>query len=113
MKTLILSLIVLASSVAYSQSNACNVSVGYSCSEDIFFAGKFSRNVMCFAYGEETVEIDADEQAKIFASKESCESISATESECHIVRTYSEKFCAETGGEYSYSTSECMRCKQQ
>lgn len=99
------------SSIAYSQPYSCNVSIGYSCTEDFFFAGKFSRDVMCIAYGEEIVSIDEAEQAKIFSSIDSCESISVTESDCKITRNFSEKFCAETSGEYLYLDSSCLHCK--
>lgn len=111
MKSLLVILLMLGSSMAYSQSYSCNVSVGYACTEDFFFAGKFSREVMCFAYGEDVVSIDEAEQAKIFTSQKSCESISITESDCHITRNYSEKFCAETGGEYLNLDSSCLHCK--
>ncbi len=111
MKSLLISLLMLASSAAYSQqSYSCNVSIGYSCSEDIFHLGKFTRNALCFAYGEEVVSIDEAEESKIFKSIDSCQSISVTESECHTVRNYSEKFCAEISGDYSYLNSSCLIC---
>ncbi len=113
MKVLFTILLTFGSSMAYSQSYSCNVSIGYACQEDFFFAGKFSRQVMCFAYGEEVVSIDDAEQEKIFSSVDSCQSISVTDSECYITPNYSEKFCAETGGEFNYLDKSCLHCKNQ
>ncbi|WP_409478803.1 hypothetical protein [Pseudobdellovibrio sp. HCB154] len=113
MKSLFVVLFMFASSMAYAQSYSCNVRIGYACQEDFFFAGVFSRQVMCVAYGEEIVSIDEAEQEKIFASKNSCEDISVTESECSITRNFSEKFCAETGGDYNYLDKSCLHCKNQ
>lgn len=112
MKSFLLSLFMLGSSIAYSQqSYSCNVSVGYSCTEDLFHIGKFSRTAMCFAYGEEITSIDEAEEAKIFKSLDSCESASVTDSECQVVRNFSEKFCAETGGDFNYLDMSCLQCK--
>ena len=113
MKNLVVVLFMFAGSMAYAQSHSCHVRIGYACTEDFFFAGKFSRDVMCIAYGEEIVDIDDAEKAKIFSSKDSCEDISVTESECNITRNFSEKFCVETGGEYNYLDNSCLHCKIQ
>lgn len=110
MKSLFVALFMFTGSMAYAQSHSCNVRIGYACTEDFFFAGKFSRDVMCVAYGEEIVDIEDSEKAKIFASKESCQDISVTESECQIIRNFSEKFCSEIGGEYNYLDNSCLQC---
>lgn len=112
MKSFLLSLLMLGSSIAYSQqSYSCNVSIGYSCTEDLFHIGKFSRTAMCFAYGEEIVSIDEAEEAKIFSSLDSCENVSVTESQCEVIPNYSEKFCVETNGDFNYLDNSCIRCK--
>ena len=112
MKILLLGLLMLASSSAFSQQSfSCNSKLGYSCQEDLLFSGKFSRNALCFAYGEEVVGIDEAEEAKIFSSSESCENFSVIHSECELIPNYSEKFCVETAGQVSSLDSSCLRCK--
>jgi len=110
MKSLLLSLFILGSSAAYAQSYSCNKSIGYSCKEDFFLSGKFTREALCFAYGEEIISIDEAEEAKIFSSLDSCEDISVTETDCKISSSPNEKFCAETNGEFLSFDSSCLRC---
>ena len=111
MKNLFVVLLVSLSSMAFAQANPCKVSIGYACMEDFFFAGKFSRYAMCVAYGKEILSIDEAEEAKIFSSEKSCEDISVEETDCRITKNFSEKFCAETGGEYNYLDNSCLHCK--
>ncbi len=108
MKKVLLSLLVLSSTSAFAQQYNCNTRLGYSC-EQSNEDGFYSRNALCFAYGEEVVGIDQSEANKLFKSLDTCESYTSN-SYCEA-QPMREKLCSEIGGEYISKSATCYICQ--
>lgn len=108
MKNLFVGLVLFASTAAFTQQYNCNTKFGYSCAQSTE-DGFYSRNALCFAYGEEVLTIDKSESNKLFKNLEACESYTSS-SYCEA-QPMREKLCSEIGGEYVSKSATCYICQ--